>query len=643
MWPIHDTARRLSSPRTNKRLRGDTNCIEVNDYDYTVHDDVLLLRRFARPLPFSETLVDVSDQRQSVSPLVRKYYQSIGKEPPRIQQHSDDRDGDESLHENDRAEKAIVPTICSMEDSRWSKLTEVQHRRFLQWSSVAPTAKNDRNEFKKIKQLVKEEQALYRNAIRGFWMALSNLMYLGWTMNATTLNEIPNHATTRAFVHAFFSRYQRASACYSPTQYGKCRQLITLLVDSGSMFSNLTMDSVTSRILSSPSGSNKTAAITTTIHDVLPQLNQAIPIPQATPSTTDTPLLLKDDTVALHLAKIHAVDILISANALYALLGLVNDPSSTGSLSLGTTRHGDNENLLVVEEPLTLAFASPRQALEYGFQEGLYQWFDKQEQEHNKDESTTTRTIQYQYTLLEFPRTGRKPLLVLIRSHVRILYQKQDTTRRPVHLSASIEYGWATYNTNNRLSNTIMDHASCWILNHWLETRTVLARVDPTTCQVVQWDEPSVAHALAGTTSAIMKLSEPGDHSSTKTALDDWKTCAQFLSSLTTIGRGSHLVCVPAMDDAAHTTDTSSSFLLRRSSASVHASISTSVEVKDTSATIITIGEQHQKQLWQQQEMEWQENASETWMRCFRDWQWNHPGRVPYTFPVRSDRTTTGS
>ena len=356
----------------------------------------------------------------------------------------------------------------------------------------------------------------------------------------------------------------------------------------------MTMETVTSRVLHEASVMN--GGHQPTNLNELPRVPRDIPMVKP---PVDTQILLRDDLLALDLAKQQSADILVPETVLRAMIPFLlgQSSSASGSLLLGLTRPTNHTNLLVIDEPLFVSHANPRQALDCAHQYAVHHWLAGGNASHPP---------LYRFTLLEFPRPPKQPLRILVRSHVSVCWEN-----RPLHVSTRMEF----FPERGRHLASDGDRAG-WILNHWLKHHSVIGRIDPCTGQALAWEHPSLAFALTAATNESIERQLAGQQLNTVTTdpLDCWKSCAHFLASLTTVGSGSHVASFPASEIA------SQSGVM---SASVHAPDET--------------GELDVKALQQAQvESVLQTNSwtqSDVLLQCFQYWEWTMEDRVPYTFP----------
>jgi len=157
---------------------------------------------------------------------------------------------------------------------------------------------------------------------------------------------------------------------------------------------------------------------------------------------------------------------------------------------------------------------------------------------------------------------------------------------------------------------------SLWILDQVLfqhNVQTRMARVDSQTCQIVNLEETSVAHALAA---AGSKKKNPMLH---------WQSVIQIFQSLPSVGLTEYLMCLPGQDTRSATP-----------SASIHAPIRRSEEddsrrARDSAVNLENITSQAETVLLNPDAL----------LYCSCDWKWTDRERIPYTFPLREKHAKT--
>jgi hypothetical protein len=160
---------------------------------------------------------------------------------------------------------------------------------------------------------------------------------------------------------------------------------------------------------------------------------------------------------------------------------------------------------------------------------------------------------------------------------------------------------------------------SLWILDQLLFSKSMAGRIDPSFCTLLKWEETSVAHALAGSSSSTLSSPSPSGHK-TLDPMDHWHRLAQLLQAIPTIGRsGSFLLCFPGRGTPN----------LSPTSASVHKEIetegTTAAAAGDRDAVI---------DIEQELNMAGQVLLGLTGVaRSIRDWAWKEE-RVSFTFPT---------
>ena len=283
------------------------------------------------------------------------------------------------------------------------------------------------------------------------------------------------------------------------------------------------------------------------------------------------PRLLQDDPLALDLAKKHNASIVTTDETLAELLKL------SGRIPM-YHHHGDG--IVVLDLPLPHPMTTPRECLSRGVTEGFYQTLSKH----------ASPTIVY--TLVTLGRTKQQATRrILVRSHRRVV-QDGEKEQQPLSIHVQLEYfpnrGWEEIPSHER---------AVWILeNVLLDARVWIVRVCPLTMRSLQWEEMSVAHALASSGNSCCSITsmDPMNH---------WETLYEVLLAMETILEGNHLLCFEGSSISVHTASNDD--------------------------RMIDIFEELNK-------AEAVYTGAVALRQCARMWHWNQE-RIPYTFPIKDD------
>ena len=503
----------------------------------------------------------------------------------------------------------------NIDDPSLSRLTAGQHERYLKLLSSTNVRTNaERKEFHNLSLLIQAEQIRYRQALIDFHSKHSD------RYNPTKVHQHPALPFfSWACIKSFPSNVHQSSKI-SATKFGKCRQRISLpqLQQQSRHNPPKKLDLLSLRLevvhVTEPSDTFPTVSA-----EIL-SFGRRI-LPPVTPKTP-FPVPLDQDDQLRSLAEEYYASIATTADTLEALLGPSGAHGSQWMVPLtakACISPQESTSIRFLGPPVPQAYATPRDCIEHGLQEGLYQCMQEEEgkQESKQDE------ILYVYTLWILPPVRRQSLRLLIRSTIRCQTENTDedgsTTKNPVILRVHAEYF---------CDRQVVEIPNAYERARWIMDQLLLGkndantqnngsvrwvRVDAQTCQIVGSEEVSFAHALA-----IGEAQDhPNNHNSNYTdPILPLESLVHILQSLSTLdGDQASLLC---LDSQQH-------------SVSVHAAVCTDNDSKDTSSVAI--------------DLESLPNANgvvltaEALMSCARDWKWNSTNRVSNTFPVKSAKT----
>lgn len=531
--------------------------------------------RIQRPLPSTNLCVlrvtasATAESNKKLPPVLTTFLSAVGKLPSGQEVNIEENGASDTSAASTNVEKKVV----RIDDSSLSTIAPGKHKRYKTLLLLSTKQKGlnpiQRKEFKKLNASVKEEQRAYRQALVEFWENNKEQVLLGFSPSSRSFPaaKFAQAAVDSTSLQGSWLKHFKAKT------YGKCLQVISLELgrQQGNKARTWTVNEIEGEDVTSGNVQEFDLFKPKTEPQTLglPEVGSTISLPRG---TTGTSLLLRDDATALMIAKQNGVNTVATLEALETILAMEHESNWLLPLSI---EHG----IAMVDLPAPPRFSSPRTCLTRGFERALREGLRDKEMGHNEESEP------YRYVLLTLPAsmTARKRKTKVL---VRV---PQQSTRAHAHLEYFPGRGEEIPSPFER---------SVWILDSFLFSRSVVGRIDPSTCSVLGWEETSVAHALA-TIDASTTTQDP---------IDNWDCLAQLLQAIPSIGQqGSYLLCSPGRD---------------HSSAS-----SRSVSVHMETHTQGTI--QIEQELDKAGEVQL---GSESIERSMRDWRWCHD-RVPYTFP----------
>lgn len=598
-----------------------------------------------RPLPYSQTLVSSISRKEKskLSPLLQDFYLAHGKSLDETGGDTSSSDEDADPEENREPEQT---EMLALDDPSLSKLTSLQHERFLKLKSLADESslsswkEATRKEFQRLKRLVAEDQELYHQKLLAFWLTQRDRLIVGF--RAMDKEGAAQFVTTAFNYHDYIHRFlTRCTIDTSPLRYhAKCSQIMSLCVDDE--YSKLSIDLISAETLNVLDQNSSHACIV----GKLPEPGSQIPIPRrdALSKRFSHISSLQDDLTLENLALQYKVDIVTTEETVSIVLqGTMAGsqwmiPVAHRSVGSGTLSSTQVRDIAFLEFPAPQAFNSPRQCLEQGLEHAVYQWLEEDQ------EATEFKPQEYKYSyrlLKLYSNRDRPPLRVLVRSRTERLYCKvEDSSEkvRPMRVHTRVEYF-----KNRGKEEASSNERALWTLDHLLcgpKARVVVCRIDPTpsTCVCLGWQEVSLADAVTehdkGMAGGPLATGDHQTKNSADEAIFHWKVLASFFKAVRTCGRGQHLVVFPARQDKSNSVGAalaSNSTLV----ASVHkAATNTNDAVSSRKSsgsndTVINV----QEEIASAREVPLDARAI---LRSFRHWQWEHPRRVPHTFPPKA-------
>ena len=583
-------------------------------------------RRRRRPYPASSQMilklkssVSASEKKTTAKqgdlpPVFTSFLASIGRLPDSGagNNNSDNKEGEE---EKDADENSAGKIVAALDDPSRSTLTTGQHQRYIALLSSGQVLKpHQKKEFRKLKHLIQEEQNHYRQALLDFWLANKDRVLVGFTNTHQQSSSSSQAATAAKFVelaacpHHVRLPWQRE---FKGMVYGKCCQVMSLETAAGISAGNKgrwTVDVIESQALETTAEKSQHQDEGLT---ALPDVGSRVPLP-AVPKHPVR--FFKHDKKAIQLAREHHIPMLATLEAIEAIMATEN---AHWSLPVHF-----RDGLAIVDLPLPQPDSSPRACLTRGLNEGLSQWVANQfnEEKISKEKIISEEEQRYRYVLLVLPQSSGVVGSAVSRQPKKVKQTKvlvrvpNQSTRIHAHVEYFPERGEETTSSYER---------SLWILDHFLKfERSLVARIDPSSCRVTKWEPTSKAHALAGIGEGSSLASTTGMPSSSQDPLDHFHLLAKVLQGIPTITRndGNFLLCLPGRDKHP----------LPRS-ASVHMMETIGVESAPTSSEIINV----EAELDRAGEVQLGANAIQ---RTMHDWKWISE-RAPFTFPIDSTKS----
>jgi hypothetical protein len=377
----------------------------------------------------------------------------------------------------------------------------------------------------------------------------------------------------------------------------------------------------------------------------------------ASSSSFDAVPILSDD-LAFELAKKHGATMVTTFDTLLVLLTtcISSKPPAMSwiiPVSRGETCHHQkdmdhstikiNSNLIILESPTQLSYSSTREWMTTGVEEALNQILQEQsssttcnEQQDTTDSGnkSSSSTPCYTYTLLTLPSPARnKPCRVLVRQIDRFFCASgKCLLRAHVQLEYFPESG-------NREIPSILDKA-VWMLDYVLQPlcRVVVAKVDPSSCRILEWNDVSLAHALTQPSSLPKPLLPMFDEDVNSSMDHLWQQLDHLLTmAIPTIGPGQHVLCYPARFGTTSTTQNPGN-QPRHNSISVHQPLSSLGGGRKEDVLVDVSVEIPQSRAMNADKMKCLVEPDAV-RRCYRPWQWpttveNAESQIPFTFPA---------
>ena len=621
-------------------------------------------------------------------PFLEDYFQKYSPETHQTQPSE--------INETTNDNQLVVPVLM-MEDSNNSTITQKQHERYFilrdkeRHNQISNKDRNSINEFKKLKDLIYNERAQYAKAIENFRDDSYSRFLVGFTTDSSKLASNYVHRTSQ-LIHIWKERWKKNSM---PLTYGKYNQAISLHDSNSSIhqeyevfipkhdirqssqhsiYSNrLSLDLFPSQIVSSRfiDQSKKVHAID--LHHVSTMENSYIQPQKMTNTNKHTihptnhkyssPLLIHDKH-ALKLALQYRVSTIMTSQTLTTIIqtpGLQSTrwkiPVSvytyqTIQAMINVPKTSISTTISILEDPVPQS-CTTRENLTQGFEDPFM--LALLDQNYTSSTPITSYSnndpkllncdwknqIQYVYTIIHIPSTSvlttfqKQNKKILVRS-INFIYAKQMTTltnstssqnisstnliskhsMNPIRPLIQLEYfperGMEEYTNNSRAT---------WIIEKLLQPNAhiIVGRINPSTGKIHQIEEKSISSAISN---PYFKL----DH--------HFIPLINFIKALKNIRVGNHLLCLPA-----YTHDNQGLAQSIPLDHSTTVSVHTSCQTKSSNH----YSNHHNKDVVIDMEKECLESESvfmskNALISCFRMWNWaekDHPGQIPYTFPIK--------
>lgn len=515
----------------------------------------VVINRASRPLPSSTVLASLAPATQGLDMPLLQHLRPLMKGNESTETISDTKTDAQNTSFTD-----------AIDDSSSCSLTRGQHARYLQLKSGSESwNEGRRKEFSKLHKRVKQEQELYRQALETFWQQHLQRFKVGL------------ESTVARYCQSFAKMYQSSyeSSSSSPQYFGPCSQVISLQHVSFSAFtksitkrdSKLTLDAISSEVVHHEIRGDEPIVIDFDTADPLAFTEANMPSLQ----------LLQNDSLAMRLSNEYGASIVTTKETLESLLQVSGDESTRWMIP-ATKNDSDT---VVLDTPLPQP-TIPRECVSQGVTEGLNQ---------SLSQSVPSSDGGYTYTLLTLPSraSGKSRCKVLVRSRRRLYNNEQEPLCIRTHLEYFPSRGTEEFTSCER---------STWMLDSLLKEQTKMARVNPSTMKILQWEQVGVAHALAF----------PKNHAITTIEMDPMHHLEALVTSLhsfETLAVGHHL--------------------LRLSPLSTSISVHTAC-LSETDEKSIHVTEELNK-------ADAVYTGAAALRQCARLWQWKED-RIPYTFPI---------
>ncbi|CAB9519387.1 expressed unknown protein [Seminavis robusta] len=530
-----------------------------------------------RPLPSSNQMIlsvtasAVAEANRELPPVVKAFLAATGHDDAGTQRNDSEGDNNENAQEGS--------SVATIDNPQLSTLTSGQHQRYMKIVATGNRQTGQgvqKKDYRKLFALVEAEQQLYRQALVEFWETNRERVLIGFSSSTQS-------SLAGKFVQLAANLTLQQTAWRNrlkDTKFGKYCQVISPQTPGHS-------------------SSGKTAAATWLIDGIqshkvvvdkadgmdqmllLPDTGRQVPLPKPECSLN---FLDQDQETLVKIATSNKASIVATLEALETMINfegrqLVLPISCVNGVAL-------------VDSPLPPSFSNPRDCLTQGLNQGLEQWQDL----HGR--SNQQHVQGFRYMILQVPQVSGATGSARTTKQTRVLVRlPRQSTRAHAHVEYFPE------RKGEEVCSAL--ERSLWILDHYLFSRSVVAKIDPTSCRVLKWEETGLAHALSG-------MEDGTAHSllsSSRSCIDHWHAFAQIIQAITTIGqKGKFMLCSPGRGPN-----------LSTRSISVHMETTKGDGDLDIESDIGRAGEV--------------KLGAEAMGSCMREWAWKYE-RVPFTFPL---------
>jgi hypothetical protein len=614
------------------------------------------------------------------SPLMIKFYKSIGVDPDKDDKTNQQNDSNETSAASPSSGRPIIRDDIDNPDL--SSLRLGQHRRYLQLQreqSVRRAYAYQNNqklaqqkELKTLHKQVVAEQERYRQALDRFHDKYRSRYLIGFS-DSNSHQE--SHYQRRLCVYSQWAYHRMTTISEQqwktqwtdndlpheqlvPKAYGQTRQIISLSnpTTTTTLPSNtyqqqrqtnlwlnvddLKFDQV--MLEKDQLQVSSSLSLLTGIHIQLLEslaVGTTVPPPPPSHAKTDVQTLLRNDSIALELAVRNSCRIVTTIETLEEMLHLPGE-SSTDWMVTTTTTH--ESNVTILDLPVIRPFSSPRACLEYSFLQSLYGMCNEgKAKPQTIPGSSSEDSTRYQYYVFVLPSINpttinrslhgqQKSIRILVRAPSRLI---DETIQQPVILQAHIEY----FSDQGR-QKEIMDsyERSIMVLRLALfgpdNAQSYLVRINPIDCQIAAVDYMSMSSLIN---------TPPGYPS--MNPLPHLQNMIQILHSIPTLDAADSILCLPG-----RRTDTNNNSAGAKDSSSLSNHQQQQIRLDPYSITVhrgLRPDRQTEKAvavppatvdlesvLEQAGTVRLGESALKS---CRRDWEWHHEGQIPQTFPLK--------
>ena len=655
-----------------------THSYNAFEVDWKINDWIGIRVR-SRPLPILSTLAGHSSHSKGkhlqerlksipfVAPLLQEA-ETINAQTKNAQTKKDTKQNSDNKDDlnNNPASNTITTKVdttktplCDLDNPRHSTLSKQQHVRYFllrhkfpNTPSKASLSVQDRTlwkEYQSIMESIQSERILYQQYLQTFREMHSSRFLIGYHNNNNNANSMANkfvhiksqlrkeyqHRWEKSGMPNIFSKYSQAiSLPKDPSDMnlkedGSMDLLIEPTASNHHRSESISLDLFSSKIVSVPQivSEEVSNVAKISLHEISSLKGTSLLSsfnPKSYTYACDSSLLLEDQH-AHSLAIEHGASVIVSSSALNSLIQIPGKASTRWKIPFTIQSQNDlmkrsnlqqrntntRKTISIVEDPLPES-CTTRDNLTIGMEHAMIQtlWNHAYQKCPSKP-STNKPTFQYVYTLLNIPHPKHisKTIPILVRSINTIFVSSPNSIdtnntvplRHQIQLEYFSERGWEDPTNTQR---------AIWVLEKLLQptSHLFLLRINPETGNIMKLDETTIANATSSPTFSLSSHVSPLIH---------------VLFGLQHVPPGKHILSLPSSS--------------HRVSVYTHSNSSTTSS--STSPNEPPQGIQIKQQL---QASESVFRSTDALMSCFRMWTWmemDHPGRIPYTFPIPQDES----